>query len=53
MIRRYCRTCGSQFMLDDNQVHTKCPAHRTAAHAPPSDNGKPKSKGKGKGKRKP
>lgn len=53
MLRRHCRTCGSEFLLQDNEVHTKCPVHRstTVAGSKPAARAGGKAKGKAKRKR--
>lgn len=53
MLRRFCIKCGSAFLLQDNQVHTRCPAHRPAAVkvSKPGHNRKAKAKHTAKRKR--
>ena len=52
MLRRFCIKCGSAFMLQDNQVHTKCPTCRPPALKVPKTSSAAKVKAKHPAKRK-
>ena len=52
MLRRHCIKCGSAFLLQDSQVHTKCPSCRPATVKKPKPSRNGKAKGKPTSKRK-